>query len=56
MQCPSIKEAMMMIAKLGGFLARNSDGEPGSEVLWRGFAKLKIYAEVWKIFSQGNCG
>ena len=54
--CPSIKEAVMMIAKLGGFLARKSDGDPGSDVLWRGLAKLKIYAEAWKIFNQVNCG
>ena len=54
--CPSIKNAVLMIAKLGGFLARKSDGDPGSDVLWRGLAKLKIYAEAWKIFSQGICG
>ncbi len=54
--CPSIKDAVLMIAKLGGFLARKSDGDPGSEVLWRGFAKLKIYAEAWKIFNQDICG
>ena len=46
----------MMIAKLGGFLARKGDGEPGSDVLWRGLAKLKIYAEAWKIFNQDICG
>jgi hypothetical protein len=55
-RCPGIGDAVMMIARLGGFLARKSDGEPGSEVLWRGFAKLKIYAEAWKIFTHGFCG
>lgn len=55
-QCPSIKDAVLMIAKLGGFLARKSDGDPGSDVLWRGLAKLKIFAEAWKIFNQGTCG
>jgi hypothetical protein len=55
-QCPSIKDAVMMIAKLGGFLARKGDGDPGSDVLWRGLAKLKIYAEAWKIFNQDICG
>jgi len=55
-QCPSIKDAVLMIAKLGGFLARKSDGDPGSDVLWRGLAKLKIYAEAWKIFNQDICG
>lgn len=55
-RCPSIREAVLMIAKLGGFLARKNDGDPGSEVLWRGWAKLKIYAEAWKNFSPGTCG
>jgi hypothetical protein len=55
-QCPSIKDAVLMIAKLGGFLARKSDGAPGSDALWRGLAKLKIFAEAWKIFNQGTCG
>ena len=45
-----------MIAKLGGFLARQSDGDPGSDVLWRGLAKPKIYGEAWKIFNQDICG
>ncbi|MEL5850216.1 MAG: IS4 family transposase, partial [Candidatus Igneacidithiobacillus chanchocoensis] len=28
-------------AKLGGFLGRKSDGEPGVKVLWRGFRRLQ---------------
>lgn len=55
-QCPSIKDAVLMIARLGGFLARKSDGDPGSDVLWRGLEKLQIYAEAWKIFNQDICG
>lgn len=30
------------VAKLGGFLARKSDGEPGWQTLWRGWQKLDI--------------
>jgi len=33
---PTIYEAVVMIAKLGGFLARKSDGFPGVTVIWRG--------------------
>ena len=33
---PTIYEAVVMIAKLGGFLARKSDGFPGVVVIWRG--------------------
>lgn len=39
-KAPTIKEAVLMIAKLGGFLGRKSDGEPGVTVVWRGLTKL----------------
>jgi len=37
---PTIYEAVIMIAKLGGFLARKSDGFPGVTVIWRGLTSL----------------
>ena len=37
---PTIKEAVVMIAKLGGFLARKSDGFPGVTVIWRGLTNF----------------
>jgi len=37
---PTIYEAVVMIAKLGGFLARKSDGFPGVTVMWRGLTSL----------------
>jgi hypothetical protein len=29
-----------MIAQLGGFLGRTSDGEPGTTTVWRGLVRL----------------
>jgi hypothetical protein len=49
-QAPSLGEAIRMIAKLGGFLGRKRDGQPGVEVLWRGMEKLSIIVESWKSF------
>ncbi|MHC4067181.1 MAG: IS4 family transposase [Planctomycetota bacterium] len=37
---PSLNEAVRLLGKLGGHLARVGDGHPGSEVLWRGMARL----------------
>ncbi len=37
---PSIREAVFMIARLGGFLGRRSDGDPGVVTIWRGLTKL----------------
>lgn len=39
-QAPSLREALGRIARLGGFLGRGGDGEPGVKVLWRGLRRL----------------
>ncbi len=38
---PSLSTAVIYIARLGGFLARKSDGEPGVKALWRGWRRLE---------------
>jgi len=37
---PSLRTTVHMIAKLGGFLGRNGDAEPGMITLWRGLIRL----------------
>ncbi|MGH8278962.1 MAG: IS4 family transposase [Gammaproteobacteria bacterium] len=37
---PSLREATRRVAALGGFLGRKSDGEPGTQTLWRGLQRL----------------
>ena len=44
---PSVKEAIRMIAKLGGFLGRKHDKEPGMTYIWRGWEKLSLIADFW---------
>jgi hypothetical protein len=34
------------VAKLGGFLGRKSDGEPGWITIWRGWEKLNMFVFV----------
>ena len=41
---PSLGEAVCMIASLGGFLGRKSDGEPGTTTMWRGLQRLQDIA------------
>jgi hypothetical protein len=38
----SVRDFYRELAKLGGFLGRKSDGEPGWMTLWRGFEKLHL--------------
>lgn len=39
-EAPTVRDGVRLIARLGGFLARKGDGEPGVKVLWRGFSRL----------------
>jgi len=44
-ETPSVKEAVRMIARLGGFLGRKSDGDPGTTVIWRGLTTFFTIVE-----------
>lgn len=45
---PSLREATRMVASLGGFLGRKSDGEPGTQTLWLGLQRLDDLTSMWK--------
>lgn len=47
---PTIQQAVSWIAQLGGFLARKSDGRPGTMTLWRGLQRLKDIVGCWQAF------
>jgi hypothetical protein len=49
---PGLREAMRMVASLGGFLGRKGDGEPGTQTLWLGLQRLDDISVAWKVFSQ----
>ena len=53
---PSIHDAVFMVAKLGGFLARKGDGNPGVKVIWRGLRKLKDFVHIASIFKKKVVG
>jgi hypothetical protein len=46
---PPMREAVRWIARLGGFLGRRGDGEPGSKTLWNGFQQLIAMTEMYRI-------
>ncbi|MCR4292312.1 MAG: IS4 family transposase [Candidatus Kuenenia sp.] len=46
---PTLREAIHMVASLGGFLGRKCDGEPGTQTLWLGLQRLDDITEMWKI-------
>jgi len=40
---PTIREMVIMIARLGGYLNRKNDPEPGAKVIWRGLEYLRAF-------------
>jgi hypothetical protein len=46
---PRLREAVRMIARLGGFLGRKGDGEPGVKTLWKGLIRLHDITETWRL-------
>lgn len=45
---PSLREMVRLMAlRLGGFLGRKSDGEPGATVIWRGLQRLDDITQMY---------
>lgn len=49
---PTIAEALVWIARLGGYLDRKNDGPPGTLALWRGWKRLADLTEGWSLANQ----
>lgn len=50
-QTPTLREAVRMMASLGGFLGRKCDGEPGTQSLWLGLQRLDDMTAMWKVMA-----
>jgi Transposase Tn5 dimerisation domain len=49
-QPPSLRAMTRSIAQLGGFLALKSDGEPGTQTLWRGLQRMDEITAAFRSF------
>ncbi len=49
---PTLLEAVMMIAGIGGYIGGKSDGFPGTKALWRGMKLLDDMTEMYVILKQ----
>jgi Transposase Tn5 dimerisation domain/Transposase DNA-binding len=47
---PSLQLMVRLIATLGGFKGRKSDGEPGPKVMWEGLCRVYDLAWAWNTF------
>ena len=48
---PTLREAVRMVGRIGGHLGRKSDGEPGTQTLWRGLQRLDTATEMYLLFN-----
>jgi hypothetical protein len=47
---PALNDAILMVAKLGGYIGRNADGPPGVEPIWIGLTRLFDISMCWRLF------
>jgi hypothetical protein len=54
----TIAEFMLMIAELGGWQRKRSQGPPGSMTIWRGMRRMEAYADAFQAFEKAKirCG
>lgn len=50
---PTLNEIVRLIAQVGGFLGRKSDGEPGVKTIWRGLDQVMTAAETLRALREG---
>ena len=49
-EAPELSDFIPILATLGGYNARPSDGPPGAEVIWRGTRRMLDFALCWQAF------
>lgn len=50
---PTLSQVVRLIAQVGGFLGRKSDGEPGAKTIWRGLDQVMTAAETLRALREG---
>lgn len=51
---PDMQQASRWVGKLGGWIGRKGDGEPGTTCIWRGLIKLAWLVEGSKLAGEAN--
>lgn len=51
-QCPRLNEVLRLIARLGGFLGRKVDGEPGVKTIWIGLQRVMDFVSCIRFSNE----
>ena len=47
-------EAVRLVARMGGYLGRAKDPEPGHQLMWRGYQQLQLMCEGFSLRDPGD--
>jgi hypothetical protein len=53
-ESPPLREIVRCLARLGDFLARRGDGEPGVQTIWQGYQRLHDCLSALETHRTGN--
>jgi len=53
---PTLSKFVCMVAQLGGYINKKSQGPPGSKTLWRGMAQFETIVDAYRIFRPVTYG
>jgi len=54
-ECPvALQDYIVLLARMGGYLARKNDPPPGNTVIWRGISKLYEVKNGYELANVGN--
>ena len=48
----TVYQFLRELAKMGGFLGRKHDGEPGWQTIWRGYQKLQTFVQAMRVVAN----
>ncbi|WP_422662216.1 IS4 family transposase, partial [Paraburkholderia sp.] len=51
---PKLNEVLRLIARLGGFLGRKGDGEPGAKTIWLGLREVHVAAKTLRLLRDDD--
>jgi len=49
---PTLRQAILMIASMGGYLGRKCDGFPGAQTIWRGLVRLDVATDMYTFMAH----
>lgn len=53
---PNLAQMMRIVARLGGYLGRKSDGPAGPSTIWTGLQRVRDFTLAWRAFGPGSPG